>query len=86
MKFSRIQEIVAQLGKELQRTEDVDDDARIRVDELHADVARLQRTEAADIDGLIDRVKALETRFAASHPTLERLARELADAIAKMGV
>lgn len=86
MKSSRIQEIVAQLGKELQRTDDVDDDARLRVDELHTDVARLQRTEAADIDGLIDRVKALETRFAARHPTLERLARELADAIAKMGV
>jgi hypothetical protein len=35
---------------------------------------------------MLDRVKALESRFAATHPVLERTARELADAIAKMGI
>jgi hypothetical protein len=49
---------------------------------------------ADDIDRLtgethlpaIDRAKHLESRFAADHPVAERIARELADVLTKMGI
>lgn len=81
-----IRAILAQLHKELQRAEDVDIEAREMLQHLHRDVEGLERPERPDVESLLDRVKALESQFAAKHPVLEQMARELADAIAKMGV
>lgn len=86
MKKRDIQEILARLSRELQRAEDVDIDARRKMQELHRDVDELDNAEGTEIDSLSDRARELETRFAADHPTLERIARELADAIGKMGI
>lgn len=86
MKKGKVQEIVAQLRHELRRAEDVDIASRKKAEELRRDVERLGETRDADVDSLLDRARELETQFAARHPTLERIARELADAIAKMGV
>jgi hypothetical protein len=86
MKKGKIQEIVARLRHELQHVEDVDVDSRTKAEELHRDVERLGDAHDADVDSLLDRARELETRFAARHPTLEGIARDLADAIAKMGV
>lgn len=84
MKKREIQEIVAQLRRELRRAEDIDPDARRSTEELQRDVEELDQGDNAA--SLADRARELETRFAAEHPTLERIARELADALAKMGV
>ena len=81
-----IRAFLAQLSKELQRTEDVDIEAREILQELHGDVEQLEESDSTQIQSVLDRVKALESRFAATHPVLERTARELADAIAKMGI
>jgi uncharacterized protein involved in exopolysaccharide biosynthesis len=39
-----------------------------------------------DEDSIRDSARELESRFAASHPTAERLAREIADLLTKMGI
>lgn len=88
MKIKNIREILAQLSRELQRAEDIDIDidARQTLKKLHQDVDHLEESDDPELDSMLDRVKYLESRFAASHPTLERMARELADAIGKMGI
>lgn len=84
--MKNIRAFLAQLSKELQRAEDVDIEAREILQELHRDVEQLEESDSTQINSVLDRVKALESRFAATHPVLERTARELADAIAKMGI
>jgi ABC-type transporter Mla subunit MlaD len=84
--MKNIRAFLAQLSKELQRAEDVDVEAREILQDLHRDVEQLEESDSTQIKSVLDRVKALESRFAASHPVLERTARELADAIAKMGI
>ena len=71
--MKNIRAFLAQLSRELQQ-------------ELHRDVEQLEESDSTQIQSVLDRVKALESRFAATHPVLERTARELADAIAKMGI
>ncbi len=84
--MKNIRAFLAQLSRELQRAEDVDIESRKILQDLHRDVERLEEPDSTEIESLLDRVKALESRFAATHPVLERTARELADAIAKMGI
>lgn len=86
MMMKNIRAVLAQLSKELQRAEDVDIEARQILRDLHRDVEQLEEPDSPEIKSVLDRVKALESRFAVSHPVLERTARELADAIAKMGI
>ena len=84
--MKNVRAILAQLHKELQRAEDVDIEAREILQNLNQDVAQLEGADRTEIASIADRAKALESRFAAKHPVLEQTARELADAIAKMGI
>jgi hypothetical protein len=86
MKKGKIREILARLREELQRAEGLDADSRRKMVELHRDLERLNDANEPDVDSLLNRARELETRFAADHPTLERIARDLADTIAKMGI
>lgn len=81
-----VKKFLTELRKELQRGEDYDVEALQMLDELHADADRMAEPDDAHIKSMADRVKVLESRFAANHPALERAARELADALAKMGI
>ncbi len=81
-----IRKFLAQLSKELQRGEDFDIEGRQILDDLHKDVNRIEASGDIQIEPILDRIKELESRFASNHPVLERTARELADAIAKMGI
>jgi len=81
-----IRKFLAQLSKELRRGEDFDIEARQILDDLHKDVNRIEASGDLQIEPILDRIKELESRFASNHPVLERTARELADAIAKMGI
>jgi glycerate kinase len=81
-----IRAFLAQLGKELQRGKDVDKEVHEILENLNSDADRLEETGGTDVESMLDRVKELESRFAANHPILEQTARELADALAKMGI
>lgn len=86
MKEGKIRTILTRLREELRGAEGLDDDSRRKMEELHRDLERLNDARAPDVDSLLDRARELETRFAADHPTLERIARDLADTLAKMGI
>jgi hypothetical protein len=81
-----VREFLAQLSKEMQRGEDFDIDARKILDDLHKDVDQLEESGERKIQPALDRIKQLEAKFASKHPALERMVRELADALAKMGI
>ncbi|MDH3545507.1 MAG: DUF4404 family protein [Gammaproteobacteria bacterium] len=83
MSSERIRALLAELNKELHKPGDFDPETRALLLELNEEIERV----AGDYsDSALDRAKQLESRFAASHPVAERLARELADIIGKMGV
>ena len=83
MSKERLRKLLAELGTELDETQDVDDDTRELLEQLHDDIDRLTGDEHASA---VDRAKSLESQFAAKHPVAERIAREFADLLAKMGI
>jgi len=81
-----IRAFLAQLGNELKHGKDVDQEVHQILDNLNSDADRLEESGGTDVESMLDRVKELESRFAANHPVLEQTARELADALAKMEI
>ena len=77
MKSERIQQLLAELNKELGAAESLNTETRELLRRLNEDV---------DTDSALDRARQLKSQFAANHPVAERLARELADTLAKMGI
>lgn len=86
MNKGKIEDILARLRQELHVADNVDPESRTKAEELQRDVEQLHGEGDADVDSLANRARELETQFAVRHPTLEGVARDLADAIAKMGV
>jgi hypothetical protein len=84
--MKNIKAVLANLREELQRAEDVDSDARETLEGIQRDAGQLQGPDGTETEWVLERVNELESRFAATHPVLERIMRELADAIAKMGI
>lgn len=87
MSETKAQELLAKLKDEL-GTIDVDSETRALLEELDSDIHEL--LNAPDDEGpesnLMQRAKTLETKFATIHPVAERFARELIDALARMGI
>ncbi len=83
MSKERINELLTELNRELHAADDVDPETRELLARLNEDVERLAGDSQSSA---IDRAKHLESRFAADHPVAERIARELADILAKMGI
>lgn len=83
MSSDRLTELLAKLNEELRRHGEVDPDTRELLAKLNLDIERLTGRED---ESPIDRAKQLESKFAANHPVAERIARELADVLAKMGI
>lgn len=71
------------MNEELHSAGDVDADTRKLLEELHDDIDRLTGETHASTT---ERAKHLESQFAANHPVAERIAREFADVLAKMGI
>lgn len=83
MSSERLSELLAELNRELQDRSELDDETRELLGKLNDDIDRL--TGEGD-ESPLDRAKQLESRFAANYPVAERIARELADILAKMGI
>lgn len=83
MSRKRLQKLLVELGDELEQADDVDDETREMLDELHDDIDRLTGDAYSNA---VERAKRLESRFAARYPIAERFAREFADLLAKMGI
>ena len=83
MSSKRLTELLAELNRELKDQRELDDETRELLGKLNDDIERLAGDEA---ESPLDRAKQLESRFAAEYPVAERIARELADLLAKMGI
>ncbi len=83
MSNERISELLAELNRELQTAGDCDEETRELLRQLNEDADQLSGDGGSSA---IDRAKQLESRFAANHPIAERIARELTDVLAKMGI
>jgi len=81
-----VQKYLEQLRKELQRGEDYDLEALQILDKLHQEISQVDAQGDIPVASMLDRIKGLESRFASKHPALEAAVRELADALAKMGI
>ena len=85
MSNDKIKRLLAELREALEEAPD-DAEARRLIEELDADIHDMLDAEHGDSDSLRERVSRLEAEFAAEHPTLEPLLRQIADWLAKMGV
>lgn len=79
----RLTELLTELNTELHGAGEIDTETRELLTALHDDIDRLTGEGHATA---VDRAKHLESRFAADHPVAERIAREFADLLAKMGI
>lgn len=83
MNQERLRELLKELNHELHAGADLDIETRELLRQLHDDINSTTDDSPATA---MDRAKQLESKFAASHPIAERIARELADALSKMGI
>jgi hypothetical protein len=79
----RIRDLLTELNKELQATGDIDAETRELLAQLNDDLEELTNGDGASAG---DRAKELESLFAAKHPVAERITREIADILTKMGI
>ena len=82
MSNQRLAELLAELNRELEGSSELDAETRALLEKLDDDIDRL----TGDDDSPLDRAQQLESRFAAEHPVAARIAGELADVLAKMGI
>lgn len=83
MKNQRLRKLLADLDAELRSARDIDRETRELLRQLNEEIDEIT---GDDGDTAMDRAKELESRFAANHPVAERIARELVDALGKMGI
>ena len=83
MTSGRIRSLLVALDKELKSTGEIDDETRKLLSKLNDDLDEIAPGSA---DTLSDSARELESRFAATHPIAERITREIADLLAKMGI
>ena len=76
----RLKALLAELHDELHQVGEIDPETRKVLAELSSDIEEVASVSAAE------RARSLESRFAAEHPVLERIAREMADLLTKMGI
>ena len=83
MSSERIRELLTELNKDLQATGELDAETRDLLAQLNDDIDQITEGASASAG---DRAKDLESRFAAEHPVAERITREIADILTKMGI
>lgn len=83
MNSERIRKLLTELDRELKSTGELDDETRGLLSRLNDD---LDDIAPGSDDTLSNSARELESRFAATHPIAERITREIADLLAKMGI
>ena len=91
MSKKRVKELLSQLREEI-RTTDIDDELEKLMGDLDNDIqsviddADASIDAVVDIDDVVDRAKEIEANFATTHPTAERVVREVIDLLVRMGI
>jgi hypothetical protein len=82
----RIRLLLSELQLELARTGDVEEETLSLMRKLEQDIEQLIETSEQRNSPVLDDAIALEARFAATHPTAEKLLREVIDSLARIGI
>lgn len=89
MSTEQLKESLKKLHETIKNTDQVDAELSDLLTELNEDIHQLLNKERPDEDALSnlgDRTLSLSAKFAARNPRLELVLRELADALARMGI
>jgi hypothetical protein len=89
MEKEKLKSLLKQLHEGLLNTEQVDDDVKSLLLNLNQDIHAVLSSDVPDdpiYSALSERSQALSARFAAQHPKLEPVLRELGGMLEKMGV
>lgn len=90
MEKEHLKNLLNQLHEGLLNTEHVDEEVKSLLQGLNQDIHQVLEKEDAQDDpiysALSERSQALSARFAAQHPKLEPVLRELGGMLEKMGV
>lgn len=90
MDQENLKDLLKQLHEGLSSTDQVDAELKTLLHKLDSDIQHLLNTESAPDDpifaGLTERSQALSAQFAAKHPRLEPVLRELGGMLEKIGV
>ncbi len=89
MTADNLKESLKQLHANLESAGQVDPELKQLLQVLENDIQQLLRKEgqgAADASGLADRAQAISAKFAAEHPHVEPVLRDLGNILSSMGI
>jgi len=88
MSDDKLKGLLERVHAALEDTRELDDDTRVLVRELDADIHRLieRGAPSEEIEPALERARELHARFQAGHPVVERIVREMIDVLAKVGI
>jgi len=87
MNAEELKGALRRLRSELDRHGPLDGELRTLLRELDEDIHQsLREQQVGAPSGLIERAEALEVQFAAKHPEVEGVLRQVIDALARMGI
>ena len=84
-----LKDALKKLHANLESTNSVDTELKTLLKVLEGDIQNLlakKEDAPADVDDLVTQAQSLSAKFATEHPQLERIVRELADSLARMGI
>ena len=87
--MENLKQTISKLHQGLTATGNVDPELKAMLETLDQDIHLVLRKETQPDSGdslLEDRARLLAAKFAAEHPTLEPMLREIADMLGKMGI
>jgi hypothetical protein len=87
MNPSQLLDSMVALHSEVKSTDDIPDEVLDEVRQLDEQMHQMiQSNDLHAEESLSEKLMALETEFAADHPVLEKLVREIIERLAQMGI
>jgi hypothetical protein len=89
MHRDELKHALAEVRQRLETAEDVDPELKTLLEGLDADIHALLEREEHDSEQagfVLEQAQALDAQFAAKHPQLEAVFREVVNALARMGI
>ncbi|HEY8100381.1 MAG TPA: DUF4404 family protein [Burkholderiaceae bacterium] len=89
MSTDNLKDTLKKLHANLESTGTVDAELKTLLRTLESDIQNLlskNEESTSDVSGLAKQAQSLSAKFATEHPQMEQIVRELADALARMGI
>ena len=87
MSEERIKQLMSELVSELEKTNGVNEETLADAKKLNQDLADLTNPDIDTTEHtILDDAIALEASFAATHPTAEKIVRELINSLSRIGI